>query len=522
MRWKIVSTSVDENRATGIKTTTKKKQFVVTIGEAIGIGKTAVGVGRSAMAAIQNASANLSSLASFAPSSAGLSPFVAFAAALMGMLTGLEIYKKLMLVIEIATPIAQIAARLSGLAFSPLNILDIAQIALGLIEQLLLTLAISLLTQMRDMVWNYEFPLMEVKEVFQEPIEQNLQELADKVAQAAIVESINNLAADSMNDGNSGNNNSGSNSGDSDGDYANSLVSDISFGDLDLSDCIDWNNNSDTKWFSNAYISEYKIGEAKRQFRGSLKNFGIQYSDDGGKSWFDTEQTNGSFVCFAKIPTAKGYTYVAGSKDYIQSVKASEDETWEENKNYYFYDGENYQTRDKYYKENNEFDGQEKDEFVATYGIYYSTDDGIHWKGTNVFDNINSFCEFEEKEDCPATIIACSDDFNGCFYTEDGINWENPYLTDKWLKASANEMSNIRVPQFGVKNNITVYSPNTISKGVSFDGEVIVNFKPEIINLSVYDARDQETIDYYNRLAELVAEGKSVDEIYREIGEEPK
>lgn len=504
MRWKVASTEVSENKSTGIKTTTKTKQLTITIGEAVGVGKTAVG-------AVQAASKTLKTL-NKEYSKAGLAPFASTASVLANVIKSLDVYKKVMSVVEKVTPIVQLAARGSGMWCSPGNAGDIGQIVLGQVQKILVALVVSSINTLRDYVWNYEFVIAEIKESFEEEINKNIEELSEAVNSTALTDCIANLASDSSSDG------SGDGSGSGSGDFSDSLLDGISSGTLDLSNSIDWNGDSDSKWFSTAYITEYSKNKNKRQLRGSIKNLGIQYSDDDGETWTQSEQKDGSWYCFAKILSNDKYVYVAGSKDFISSLKESSDSNWKKDTNYYYNDGENNLTLTKYYKDTNSFDGLDKDEFEASKGIYYSLDNGITWKSTNITNNINCLCEFEEKENYSATIVAGSDDFNGCFYTEDGITWTSSYTEDKWLQISANDETFRRVSRISVIDHNKVSALN-VGTGSIFSGAVIVNFEAEISNLEISDAREDSVREYYEKMAELISEGKSVDEIYEELGE---
>ena len=487
MRWKITSTNVSENTNTGIKTTTNTKQFTITIGEAIGIGKTAIG-------AVQTAAKSLKTLAKANPK-ASLAPIASTASVLANVIKGLDAYGKVMSVIEKVTPIVQIAARASGMWASPGNAGDIGEIILGQAQKVLMSFVLSTVNNLKDFVWNYEFVLKEIKETFEEPINKNIEKLEEEINNIALGECINDLVTEDV-------------------------PLDIDSGNLDLSNALDWNGDSDSKWFSEAYETEYVVNGVKRKLRGSLRNLGIQYSDDNGETWESTAQTDGSWYCFAKIENAGSFTYVAGSKDFISSLKESTDTDWVDNKNYYYSDGESNLTITKYYKDNHPFDGLDKDSYEPSKGIYYSSDDGITWNATSITDNINDLCEFEEKENYSATIVASSDDFNGCYYSEDGINWQNAYSEDKWLKVIAQDQNFKRVEQISVVDTCEV-SKLKVGIGNIFQNDIIVNFDVDVNNLVVSDPRSSAVIEYYERMAELIAEGKTVDEIYEILGDLP-
>ena len=483
MRWKIKSKNVTENRSTGIKTTAITKQYTVTIGEAIGVGKSAVGAVQAAAKSLKNLNVTFPKV--------GLAPFATTASILATIVTGLEVYKKITMAVEKVTPIAQLIARGSGVWCSPGNTSDIAQIILGQIQSILMTLVISTINQLKDFVWNYEFVIKEIYESFEEPINKNIENLTKKVNNAALNESIVNLANDSATD-----------------EYQDSLIANISSGNLDLSEGIDWEGSSEKKWFSEAYITEYVVNGNKRQLRGSSKDLGIEYSDDNGETWNKTEQTTGSWNCFAKIHNGNDYRYIAGSKDFIESIKDSEDSDWVENKNYYYNDGKNFKTITKYYKENNEFDGKDKDEYVSTNGIYYSDDNGITWNkvATEITDNINDICEFEEKEGYQESLVASSDDFNGCWHSNDGLNWTRTYGSDKWLKVRACDATNKRIGKTE-ENETAIISTINVSSGYIFKNEIVASFEANINNLFIDDGRPPEIKEFFRVLDALIEAG---------------
>lgn len=522
MRWKITSREVSEDTNSGTRTTKTKKQFVMTIGEAVGVGKTAYGAAQSVVSSLSSLTSKSSNINSTVSSGknklitagkAGLSGAAkamvgaasATAATLMAMVTTFKAYGMIMQAIELATPIASLVALVSGILFSPGNIIEIIEIALGLAQSALITLAASLVIKLKDLVWNYEFSLKEITETMIEPIEKNIQSM-DKQVKEKVADILNHLAEKSSE------NSDGSDSKKN----ADAILSTLGSGELNLANSIDWNSDSDKRWFSDGYITEYSVSENKRILRGSLKNYGIQYSDDNGTTWNSTSQETGKWTCFAKIKNGENYIYLAGGKDYVSSVKESSDKSFTENKNYYYYDGENYLPLSKSQKENAE-KILDKETYVASGGIYISEDNGLTWEPTSITDNINCLTEFSEKDGAVASVVAASDDFKGVYYTSDGKNFSNTFTTEKWLTIKAFQAT-IKRAKFNALNilaNLKVkFSTGKAIKGTN----TFVNFSGNMENVMVADARDSDTADYFEKLANLAKQGLTPAQIKKQIG----
>lgn len=521
MRWKIKSVNTTENSTTGIKTTTKTKQLVVTVGEAIGVGKTAVG-------AVQAAVKSLKTLNKANPK-AGLAPLAATADVLLTLVKGLEVYGQVMSVIEKVTPVVQLVARGSGLWASPGNVGDIAQIILGQAQKILVAIIVASINSLKDYVWNYEFVLKEIDESFEESINKNIEDLNKKLNGETLSGILDNLV------------------GESESDNANSFLSDMSSGSIALGDIFSL-DDPNRKWFSEAYKTEYIIPNQNyvRMLRGSYKDYGIQYSDDNGETWQQTHQEDGSWYHFAKIKaTIEGQLktiYVAGGRDYVKSLKdPASPPPPIATTNYYYNDNVNIQTMTKYQKENNIYPLKDKDEFVASKGIYYSIDEGLTWTAIQPFNievyneqgqrydtvttsggNINGFCEFEEKAgNIVASITAASDDFDGCFYTADGTTWTQTFKSEKWLNIEAYDDIMTRIPALGAVF-ITGVDVLGITRGQSFDGDITASFKTGVDNLQV--AHNTSLKNYLARAKELLTSSShpTTDEVKAQLGPIPE
>ena len=81
---------------------------------------------------------------------------------LIALVTGMDVYKTIMSVIEIATPIAKTIARGSGIWASWGNAADIASILLSTISRIIVQIATIFLLKMKEMIWNFEFKIREI------------------------------------------------------------------------------------------------------------------------------------------------------------------------------------------------------------------------------------------------------------------------------------------------------------------------------------------------------------------------
>ena len=133
---------------------TTKTITYMKVGDLIGTAKTAYDLGKVLR---RKKSSILTTLKQY-----GVSYINNLLTPLIALVTGMDIYKKLMLAIQIATPIAKTIARGSGIWASWGNAADIASILLSTVSQVLVQIATIFLLKMKDMIWNFEFKIKEV------------------------------------------------------------------------------------------------------------------------------------------------------------------------------------------------------------------------------------------------------------------------------------------------------------------------------------------------------------------------
>lgn len=136
------------------KYVTTKTITYMKVGDLIGTAKTAYDLGKVLR---RKKSTILSTLKQY-----GVSYINNLLTPLIALVTGMDIYKSLMLAIQIATPIAKTIARGSGIWASWGNAGDIASILLSTVSQILVQIATIFLLKMKDMIWNFEFKIKEV------------------------------------------------------------------------------------------------------------------------------------------------------------------------------------------------------------------------------------------------------------------------------------------------------------------------------------------------------------------------
>ena len=136
------------------KYVTTKTITYMKVGDLIGTAKTAYDLGKVLR---RKKSSILTTLKQY-----GVSYINNLLTPLIALVTGMDIYKTLMLAIQIATPIAKTIARGSGIWASWGNAADIASILLSTVSQVLVQIATIFLLKMKDMIWNFEFKIKEV------------------------------------------------------------------------------------------------------------------------------------------------------------------------------------------------------------------------------------------------------------------------------------------------------------------------------------------------------------------------
>lgn len=149
-----------ETRATtdknGKKTVTTTTTTYLKIGDIIGAAKNAYDLGQR----LRNKKGVITkTLKTYGASYAAslLNPLIV-------LIKGMDIYKKILSVVEIVTPIAQTVARATGVWSSPGNVGDIASILLGVVNKILIQIATIFIIKMKDIIWNFEFKIKQTSE----------------------------------------------------------------------------------------------------------------------------------------------------------------------------------------------------------------------------------------------------------------------------------------------------------------------------------------------------------------------
>lgn len=465
MRWKITNkTETVGNQK--IKTT--NKQFLMTVGDIVGVGK-------SASSAVLNAIKNIKTLAKGFADDPSLAGQTATTTLISNLLTplyvvvkGTETYQQLMAVADIVTPIVQMVARGTGAWCSPGNIADIGQIVLGVVQEVLIGIVTQIITKLKNWIWNYEFVIKNINEKSSQEIISILTTLQAtlKTSTKTLLSSITSTQLSSMASGN--------------GLLADEVVTTEQYrkrvastksnlNDLSVFVLPDGTsttlmnalNETPVEQYGSVYYTEY-VTNSKKQYvrllRGSLNNKGIYYSDDGGSTWTQSLKKDNSFCCFTKINIGTeekpAYRYIAGGAPYIKQsdFKVVEDTEWSKSndqydEDYYYYNNLKVQRYTKSEKDSLEISKAiyetangcyKASDYLKSTGIWYSDDNGNTWIKSNFESNeeyIGNLFEFLKKSSgdksnpIPSRVVACSYDYHGIWYSEDGINWERSTIT---------------------------------------------------------------------------------------------
>jgi len=436
MRWKIKSiTAVEKNDEL---ITTTNKVFTITVGDIAGVARTASGALKALGANIgnfiktindPNNPASLMSAAQVATVNALNSLIQPMAVVAQGM----EIYKKVMKTASVVSPILQMVARASGVWCSPGNAVDIADIIGGTIIEVLSSLAMSAFLMLKEWIWNYEFELWSTNVVNISKITKAIKKLSDHLNKETTswLEETGSKA---------------------DPEEVNRIMSDDKYKETTVVyplENADYSFNSFgelSTWDKSSYYKTIKKIEDKnypRMLRGSNNDCGIQYSDDDGITWKNTQQLTGSFCCFAKLVTEEEdsykITYFAASAPYIKSVVKTSDEKFSTmessiqniskyNKPYYDEQKRQLTKRQKDVKSIAEAYEPDIETTIKAAGLYKSEDDGITWTQVENMKEgyYGKLIEFYKKKDYGFTLVAASygeDEYKGIYWTRNGDDW---------------------------------------------------------------------------------------------------
>lgn len=468
MRWSIkTSSDTSTSNGTTTKTTKTTRTQYITIGDIVGMAKSATG-------AVKNLKTKLPTFISSLKSS-GNTTGVSTAnmvnnivQPLSAIIQGMDVYKKAMGIVETVTPIVQLVARSTGIWCSPGNAADIGQIVLGMVEQILISLVTDAIVRLKEFIWNYEFKIQEITSTASAVITSNLNSASVSI-NAKVSSSLSNSVLNATRSSSSGVETSGSLTlaqaqlNELYGKLTNATTSETATG---TAEAIANLLSNIQKTYGTAYETKYSIStDIVRLLRGSSSNNGIQYSDDGGKSWTDSSETTGSWCCFAKInigtESSPVYRYIAGSEPYVESssLASSTDTDWSKdtnsqyNKDYYYILNKKIGRYTKLLKDDNDITtmiyktskGCYNASNLTSSGIYYSDDNGLTWTASDINSGYyGNIYEFAKKSNgsgyIDETVVACNYDYTGMIYSTDGKSWSSSKMdssdinTGRWVK----------------------------------------------------------------------------------------
>ncbi|MDR0676282.1 MAG: hypothetical protein LBF97_04510 [Elusimicrobiota bacterium] len=308
-------TTKQQVKNANVKTVTTYKTRYISVRDIIGFASAGIAIGKALMAKKDNI--NLKKLCG------------ALIAPLFALCSSLEIVQKVLKVAAIVSPIAQIAARASGVWASPGNIGDIVQIVLKTVSKVLISLALMALGALINYILNLEIKVDEVSDSVSYAIGDSLNNAGTKIA-AAINNSLNNLANSNISDlvfvdtGNAteqlintgiGGNTNGLSDGDTREDTED-LTPEVG--------TIITGNGNDGKTHSFETIVDTG---GSRLIAGSNINEGLWYSDNAGTTWnhayFDEFEgishvlSVGNFKSFAFL---NNYWYVGNNNNSLKET----------------------------------------------------------------------------------------------------------------------------------------------------------------------------------------------------------
>lgn len=230
---------------------------------------------------------------------------------LIALITGMDVYKTIMSIIEIATPIAKTIARGSGIWASWGNAADITSILLSTISRIIVQIATIFLLKMKEMIWNFEFKIREISnqtviEMIAMATKDTVDQCKEKVDEAIKKTPGTETASYNVNA------NSNSNDKTIQKNEFVEMQGDVLYsGDLTI--CYSDDNEGiryyDTEWHQTNII-DGSFQPCKKNLDGVLfafsyegksgtsKQYGVIYSIDNGKNWSYLKSDNYSYYVY--------------------------------------------------------------------------------------------------------------------------------------------------------------------------------------------------------------------------------
>ena len=301
MRYSITqSSSSSKSGNTTTITTTTNKTLYFTIGDVIGACKSASSAVTKLKAFVAaGTSGGTSTKALMAKY--GMQAIGSMVNPLIALITAADVYQKIVKVTETATVAAKTVARVSGMFMSPGNAGDIAAMVLGLVNKVLIQLAMAAVTALKEYIWNYEISIP----------------LASETASRIITRSISSAAtSNSTTIASATSSLTTSSSTVSASTYFATISADVS----DESE--DEDEVTETSYLFGAIISVEKDG-GTRLIAGGDWNNGLWYSDDNGENW-----TRGVYSSSGEETTFSWKCLVATNPDITNANNSNYDSSY--------------------------------------------------------------------------------------------------------------------------------------------------------------------------------------------------
>lgn len=498
MRWAINTKVVEEKVSTQqkgkstVQTTNKtlrttRTQYI-TVGDIVGAAKSATGAVKNLVARLPNYinqfRSNPDAKSQAQANTAQM--ILNIASPLATILQGAEVYKTIMKVVGILTPIMKLIARGTGVWCSPGNVADIAQIVMGTVTQILIALITQAIIRLKEWIWNFEFQLREISTEASVTIVKILRNNGNHLNKVIGENIFGNVGAWFLGAGADGGSGSGASKSVLEERQEKLLAeldrlagNSVTVGNSGaLFGATKTNDAGEVIEYGKGWETEYELDwKHVRELRGSLNDGGIQYSvidENGNTAWRQSDKTDGSFCCFCKLELPNhNIIYLAGSSPYISKnavIKTSKDiwgrDTYNQyNEDYYTYENKKklkIKKLSKYDKDRNTlltYRGQtnlglfdkDEDTYKPAQGVWYSEDNGEHWLQSGITDEyIGYMYEYKEKVGYPETVVVSSYDYHGLRYTVDGRSWETSKLGEddldhgRFVLLTANDNTKVR------------------------------------------------------------------------------